>query len=249
MARGLLLLLALFSLLRPAGAGCTNEGPEVGWIFGTRQHTQIPGVGDYRFINPLMVALGCPNELYNRTGGGLHFCTDCEVPYPSSATAAGDHHLINDGCAQCLPTQEQVLTCGLGPNWYYCDVKTHPALFTALQSGCENPTGKCTFWRSAIEAAGCTMPFDCGGINPPTNDPHGGNEGAGASAMPLVAVVASCSAQVQVPTCARRSTDDGPGSYGATDRTAWVSTHREYAKDVVGSVNTHPNSRVMQGVF
>ena len=63
-------------------AGCTNEGPEVGWIFGTRQHAQIRGVGDHKFVVPMMVAIGCPNELYNRTGGGLNFCNACEMNFP-----------------------------------------------------------------------------------------------------------------------------------------------------------------------
>ena len=245
--------------------GCTNMAPDVCWIPGTRQHCQIRGVGDRLFMVPMMVALGCPAEHYNSTGGGVSLCTACEAaaqqrfpePQPFLQNVNQSREGVNESltrndlpsldCRSCLPDREKVLTCGLGPNWRYCDTRSHPGLREALQSGCADPTGPCTFWRSAIEAAGCTLPFECYAItSTDTGDPHGGDVGAGATAVqPLMGVVASCGAEVQVPTCAKESVD----GYGADDRTAWVRTHRSYPENLAGGVLGYPNSRAMQGVY
>tara|TARA_B110001452_G_C15155665_1_gene402107 strand:- start:555 stop:887 length:333 start_codon:yes stop_codon:yes gene_type:complete len=69
-------LLFLLAALRArlASAGCTQSEPALCWMFGTRQHCQIRGVGDRVRAYPLMVAIGCPSDLINMTGGGTGPC-------------------------------------------------------------------------------------------------------------------------------------------------------------------------------
>ena len=233
-------LLAL--LATGARAGCSQAEPSLCWLFGSRQHCRIRGVGDREHFYPLMVAVGCPGELRNASGGGSSLCTACEamVKNPPAGSAqpynvgAGEAVYLppNFDCESCLPETREVLTCRLGTNWRYCDAASHPGLREAMASGCGDPTGPCTFWRSAIEDS-CPLPFDC-----PATD-----------AQPLVAVVAACSS-ADAPMCAGL-TPNAPGNdngYNA-ERPAWVLGPNNYHEDLVGGVPTQPRSRVARGIY
>ena len=116
-----------------------------------------------------------------------------------------------------------------------------------MKSGCGDPTGPCTFWRSAFEDA-CPLPFDCQATD----------------AQALIAVAASCG-PYQPPLCAGVSPEEpeftpqrplaqptwrehGPDGYNAV-RGAWVLGPSNYADDLVGGVATHPKSRASQGIY
>ena len=64
----------------------------------------------------------------------------------------------NFDCEACLPETREAMSCRLGENWRYCSVDTNPGLRDAMLSGCGDPMGQCTFWRSAIEEA-CPLPY------------------------------------------------------------------------------------------
>lgn len=218
------------------------------WLFGSRQHCQIRGIGDKGFFFPLLVATGCPTELRNRTGAGHAHCTACEARVKDPPAMPIQQYNLegnlsdsvyrppNFDCEACLPHMDDVMSCRLGVNWRYCDANSDPALREAMSSGCGDPFGPCTFWRSAIEEA-CPLPYDCPGTD----------------ALPLIAVVAACS-MADPPLCSGltpNAPEEGnhrPDGYNAM-RPAWVLGPRNYREDLVGGVPTAPKSRVARGIF
>lgn len=159
----------------------------------------------------------------------------------------------NFDCESCLPETRDALSCRLGENWRYCSVETNPGLRDAMLSGCGDPYGQCTFWRSAIEEA-CPLPYNC-----PSEDRQA-----------LIAVVASCS-EGDGPVCAATTLgfpgpdyvwpdrlamhgesygyNSDPSGYNAL-RPAWVMSNIPQQNiDLVGGVPTQPRSRAAQAIY
>ena len=65
----------LASSVALASSGCSDNAPQICWIYGDRQHCDIRGVGDTWGAHTLMVAIGCPSVLQNDGG---HGCGSCE---------------------------------------------------------------------------------------------------------------------------------------------------------------------------
>ena len=79
----------LASSVALASSGCSDNAPQICWIYGDRQHCDIRGVGDTWGAHTLMVAIGCPSVLQNDGG---HGCGSCEravcARLPASVAAA-----------------------------------------------------------------------------------------------------------------------------------------------------------------
>ena len=68
------LLASSFAL---ASSGCSDNAPQICWIYGDRQHCDIRGVGDTWGAHTLMVAIGCPSVLQNDGGHGCGSSARC----------------------------------------------------------------------------------------------------------------------------------------------------------------------------
>ena len=245
----------LASSVALASSGCSDNAPQICWIYGDRQHCDIRGVGDTWPGHTLMVAIGCPSVLQNDGG---HGCGSCERAHTARTSAAevrlrgisgaggvpatqpfvkSNSSSMRNGdadCESCLPMDDQVLQCRLGANWRYCSVLNNPNLADALTSGCGNPYGPCKFWRSAIDAAGCEAPFNC----------------ADTDRLPVIAVVATCERGDAGPSCAAtiRPRERPEVGYNS-EQPAWVLGPPQYPENLIGGVMGEPRSRTAQGIY